>query len=67
MKDCNKYIGHPVGAAKRLAEADGLSTRIVMVNGKPRICTMDLRTDRVNFRVKTGSDGHDIVVEAYKG
>jgi hypothetical protein len=56
------YVGRELENAKLWAEAGGFSVRIVENNGESFMLTMDLKSDRINFRVK-----NDVVVGAYGG
>lgn len=60
--DPSKYNGLTVEEARSLAEEDGLTHRIVEVDGNSFILTMDLKTDRVNFRVR-----NNIITDTFTG
>jgi len=58
----NEYKGMTLEDAQKVAEQNGFVTRIVEVDGNSLMLTMELRNNRINFRVKKG-----IVIEAYPG
>ena len=57
-----EFVGRPLNEAITKAENDGLTTRIVELDGHPYMLQMDYKTNRINFRVNNG-----LVVAAYGG
>ena len=47
-------IGMPLREAEALAKERKLAFRVVEINGKPQIMTMDYSLDRINFTTKMG-------------
>lgn len=62
MVTSRDYEGMPIDEAIKKATANGLNTRIVEQDGKSFMLTMEVKSYRVNFRVRGG-----IVIEAYAG
>lgn len=58
----NEYKGMTLEEATKIAEANGFVTRVVEVDGNSLMLTMELRNNRINFRVRGG-----IIIEAYPG
>lgn len=56
------YKGLTLEKAEEKAKINGFNTRIVEIDGKALMLTMDFKTDRINFRVSGG-----IILEAYTG
>lgn len=56
------WKGLTLEEAQLKAETDGFSYRIVERDGEAFILTMDMKSNRINFRVSG-----DIVIEAYTG
>ena len=52
MSEVSMYVGLLLDEAEGLANANGLRTRVVEVDGVGRVITMDFRRDRVNFYLK---------------
>ncbi len=48
------YVGKTLEEAIRVAEAGGYVVRIVEVDGQAKILPMDAKTNRINFRVRSG-------------
>jgi hypothetical protein len=48
----NEYIGLILEEAQEVAKVNGFSTRIVEKDGTALFVTMDLRNNRLNFRVR---------------
>jgi hypothetical protein len=48
------YIGQTLEEATRIAKEGGFEVRIVEVDGQAKILTMDVKTNRINFRVRGG-------------
>lgn len=62
MVTSRDYEGLTLEQALKKAIANGLTPRVVEENGKSFMLTMDLKTNRVNFRV-----ANDRIIEAYAG
>jgi hypothetical protein len=62
MVTSKDYEGLEIEKAKEKALQNGLNSRIVEVDGKSLMLTMEVKSYRVNFRVRDG-----IVIEAYAG
>ena len=58
----SQYVGKTLEEATKFAENGGFIVRIVEVDGKSLMLTMDAKTNRINFRVKGG-----YVTNAYGG
>lgn len=56
------YKGLIINEAEQIALQNGFITRIVEENGVSKILTMDLKSDRINFRIK-----NNIVIDVYPG
>jgi len=50
----NRYLGMPIDEAKALAEKEKSPCRVVSVDGKVGMVTMDHRPERLNFTVVAG-------------
>jgi hypothetical protein len=50
----NQYIGKSLEEATKHAEHGGFEVRIVEVDGQAKMLTMDAKTNRINFRVRSG-------------
>ncbi len=48
------FIGLTVKSAQALAKKNNLPSRVVEIDGKPQIVTMDMRPERFNFAIKDG-------------
>ena len=48
------FIGLAVKGAHALAKKNNLPSRVVEIDGKPQIVTMDMRPERFNFAIKDG-------------
>ena len=48
------FIGLTVKAAQALAKKNNLPSRVVEIDGKPQMITMDIRPERFNFTIKDG-------------
>jgi hypothetical protein len=62
MVTSSHYEGLSVEQATEKAIIYGLKPRVVEIDGKPLMLTMELVSNRVNFRVRNG-----VVIEAYAG
>jgi hypothetical protein len=58
----SEWVGLPIKDAIEKAANDGLTHRIIEENGVQYMVTMDLRGDRINFRVT-----NNIVTAAHGG
>lgn len=58
----NEYIGKLYSDARKYAEDGGFTTRIVEENGVSKMLEMDVKADRLNFRIK-----NNIVTDVYGG
>jgi hypothetical protein len=58
----NDWVGLTLEIAQEKAANLGYTTRITEMNGNPLIVTMDLRNNRINFRVNG-----NVVSDAYPG
>ena len=56
------YEGLTLEQANEKAAQNGLTPRVVEVDGKSLMLTMELKNYRVNFRVRNG-----VVIEAWAG
>ena len=56
------YKGLTLEKAEEKAKINGFNTRVVEIDGKALMLTMDFKSDRINFRVNNG-----IISEAYSG
>lgn len=50
----DRYLGRTEAVAKRLAEIDGFTVRVIMRDHAHFIVTRDFRIDRINFVVRDG-------------
>lgn len=57
-----EYEGKTIDEATEYAEAGGYTVRITEEDGQSKMLTMDVKQNRINFRVKQG-----YVIEAYGG
>jgi hypothetical protein len=57
-----EYEGKTIDEATQYAQEGGYTVRITEENGQPKMLTMDVNPNRINFRVKNG-----YVIEAYGG
>jgi hypothetical protein len=57
-----EYDGKTIDEATQYAQEGGYTVRITEENGQPKMLTMDVNPNRINFRVKNG-----YVIEAYGG
>jgi hypothetical protein len=57
-----EYEGKTIDEATQYAQDGGFTVRITEENGQPKMLTMDVNPNRINFRVKNG-----YVIEAYGG
>ena len=57
-----EYRGLIINEAEQIATQNGFTTRIVESDGKSLIVTMDLKPNRLNFRVK-----NNVVIDVYPG
>lgn len=62
MVASSDYEGLTLEKAREKALQNGLSPRVVEEDGKSFMLTMELKSYRVNFRVRDG-----VVIEAYAG
>lgn len=62
MVTSRDYEGLTLEQANEKAKNNGLNTRVVEVDGKSLMLTLEVKTYRINFRVKDG-----VVIEAYAG
>lgn len=60
--DPSHYVGLTVEKAREKATLNGFVSRIVEEDGESFFVTMELRSDRINFRVKNNT-----IVDAYPG
>jgi len=58
----DEYIGKSYADARKYAEDGGFTTRIVEENGNLFMLTMDVKSNRLNFRLK-----NNIVIDVYGG
>lgn len=58
----DEYIGKSYGDARKYAEDGGFTTRIVEENGVSKILEMDVKSNRLNFRIK-----NNIIIDVYGG
>jgi len=58
----SEYVGKTYKEARQYAIDGGFTTRIVEENGVSYMLTMDVKGDRLNFRIK-----NDIVIDVYGG
>jgi hypothetical protein len=58
----SEYVGKTYQEARQYAIDGGFTTRIVEENGVSYMLTMDVKGDRLNFRIK-----NDIVIDVYGG
>ena len=58
----NEYVGKSYVDARKYAEDGGFTTRIVEENGVSKMLEMDVKADRLNFRIK-----NNIVTDVYGG
>ena len=58
----SEWIGLELKEAVQRAESDGFIYRIVEENGRPLMVTMDLKPNRINFRLN-----NDRVIGVYGG
>ena len=58
----SEWIGLSIKDAASKAETDGFTYRIVEENGTPKMVTMDLKPNRINFRLN-----NDRVIGVYGG
>ena len=58
----SQWVGLTLEEAQTKATNDGFTTRITEIDGKSLILTMDLKSNRINFRIRNNK-----VVEAYTG
>lgn len=49
-----EYVGKPIEEAKKYAEDGGFIVRIVEEDGKSHMLTMDVKSNRLNFRLRNG-------------
>ncbi len=49
-----EYVGKTIEEATKYAEEGGFSVRIVEKDGQTYMLTMDLKPNRLNFRVNSG-------------
>jgi preprotein translocase subunit YajC len=49
-----QYVGKSLEEATKYATDGGFIVRIVEVDGDVKMVTMDVKTNRINFRVKSG-------------
>lgn len=49
-----QYVGKTLDEATKFAEEGGFEVRIVEVDGQSKMLTMDVKPDRINFRVGGG-------------
>ncbi len=57
-----EYVGKTLEKANEYAEAGGFITRIVEKDGNAFVLTMDVKTNRLNFRIK-----NDKVIDVFGG
>jgi hypothetical protein len=58
----DQWVGLTLEEAQQRATNDGFTWRITEVDGKSFIVTMDLKSNRINFRVRNNK-----IIEAYTG
>jgi len=58
----NQYVGKTLDEATKYAEEGGFVVRIVEVDGNSKMLTMEVKSNRINFRVVSG-----YVTAAYGG
>ena len=58
----SEWVGLSIKEAIEKAETDGFTHRIVEENGQSKMVTMDLKANRINFRLS-----NDRVIAAYGG
>jgi hypothetical protein len=58
----DSLIGQPLEKVKAACEAANVRCRVVEIDGKPLIVTMDFLAERLNFKVKDG-----LITEVSKG
>ena len=49
-----QYVGKTLDEATKYAEEGGFEVRIVEIDGQSKMLTMDVKSDRINFRVSGG-------------
>ena len=49
-----RYLGLTLGAAERIAQSEGRSSRVVRIDGEWKPVTMDYQPDRLNFSINGG-------------
>ena len=49
-----EYVGKSIEEAKKYAEDGGFIVRIVEEDGKSHMLTMDVKSNRLNFRLRNG-------------
>jgi hypothetical protein len=57
-----QYLGKSLEDATKFAEEGGFEVRVVEIDGKSKMLTMDVKSNRINFRVIGG-----YVTAAYGG
>lgn len=50
----DEYVGKTIDEAKKYAEEGGFTVRVVEEDGKSFMLTMDVKSDRLNFRIRGG-------------
>lgn len=49
-----QYVGKTLDEAIKYAEEGGLEVRIVEIDGQPKMIDMDVKSNRINFRLNNG-------------
>jgi hypothetical protein len=49
-----QYVGKTIDEATKYAEEGGFEVRIVEVDGQAKMLTMDVKPNRINFRIRGG-------------
>ena len=57
-----EYVGKTLEEATQYAKDGGFEVRVVEVDGNSKMLTMDVKSNRINFRVRAG-----FVTAAYGG
>jgi len=57
-----QLVGQPLEYVRVVCSQAGFKTRLVVVDGDPKICTRDHRIERINLHVAQG-----LVTQAYTG
>ena len=49
-----QYVGKTLDEATQFAEVGGFEVRIVEIDGQSKMITMDVKPNRINFRIRGG-------------